>query len=340
MSLVRVGTSGWSYPTGKGTWNGVFYPVASERTRVSHANGAGHGAPASERVGGSGGAKPPGSRFDELAFYAEHFDTVEVNSSFYGVPTPQTTKRWAERTPPNFEFALKLYQKFTHPEMFAKATGEDAMDLGRKDVDEFRRALDPLAGSGKLGPLLAQFPPSFKNEPDSRGYLEWLLKAFEDYAVAVELRHRSFSDEPEGTFRLLGEFGAAWVQIDEPKFRFSIRQNLLPNVRTFYYMRLHGRNAAQWWKHDTSEDRYNYLYSAQELSPIVEAAETASRAVKKSYVYTNNHFSAKSVANAAQIRKQLGQELPGEYPEAFVDRYPDLRGLVRILKTRPSDRLV
>ena len=310
MSLVRVGTSGWSYPSGKGTWNGVFYPAKRR------------------------------AQFDELKFYAEHFATVEVNSSFYRVPTPQTTKGWARRTPKDFEFALKLYQKFTHPDMFTEATGADATDLGAKDVDDFRRAIDPLAAAGKLGPLLAQFPPSFKNEPNSRGYLEWLLEAFKDYQIAVELRHRSFSDDPEGTLTLLGEYGAAWVQIDEPKFRFSIRQNRLPNVRTFYYMRLHGRNAAEWWTHEKSEDRYNYLYSAQELGPIVEAAETASREVKKSYVYTNNHFSAKSVANAAQIKHQLGQELPGEYPEAFLDKYPDLKGLVRILKTRPSDTLV
>ena len=321
-TLVKVGTSGWSYPSGKGTWAGVFYPTASER------------------AGGSGRAKPPGLKFDELRFYAEHFDTVEVNSSFYRIPTPQTTKSWAERTPKHFEFALKLYQKFTHPEMFTKATGADATDLGGKDVEEVRRALDPLATAGKLGPLLAQFPASFKNEPNSRGYLEWLLEAFKDYQLAIELRHRSFSDDPERTLSLLGEYAAAWVQIDEPKFRFSIRQNRLPNVKAFYYMRLHGRNAAQWWSHEHSEDRYNYLYSAQELEPIVDAAEQASRDVRKTYVYANNHFSAKSVANAAQIKKQLGQELPGEYPQAFVERYPDLTGLVRILKPRPSDRLV
>ena len=313
---VRVGTSGWNYPTGRGTWNGIFYPVPP----------------------GSGRRKPRG--FDELSFYAEHFDTVEVNSSFYRVPTAATTRKWAERTPRDFEFSLKLYQKFTHPEMYTKATGLDASDIDRADVDELRAALEPLADAGKLGALLAQFPPSFKNEPDARGYLTWLLEAFTGYPVAVELRHRSFSDDPQDTLALLGEFGAAWVQIDEPKFRFSIRQNLLPNVKTFYYLRLHGRNAAQWWKHDSSEDRYNYLYSAEELAPIIEAADTASRAVKKSYVYTNNHFSAKSVANAVQIKQQLGQPLAGEYPEAFVEHFPDLKGVVRVLKSRPSDTLV
>ena len=233
-NAVRVGTSGWSYPSGKGTWNGIFYPV-----------------PAGRRRRASGG-------FDELSFYAEHFDTVEINSTFYGIPTPAAARGWVERTPPGFEFSLKLYQKFTHPGMFTKATGKDP--LAQKDVDEFRAGIDPIASAGKLGALLAQFPASFHNAPGSRAYLEWLLEHLRDYQVAVELRHRSWSDQPEETLRLLDAFNAAWTQIDEPKFRFSIRQNLLPNVRTFYYLRLHGRNAAQWWNHEKSEDRYNYLY--------------------------------------------------------------------------------
>jgi uncharacterized protein YecE (DUF72 family) len=97
------------------------------------------------------------------------------------------------------------------------------------------------------------------------------------------------------------------VQIDEPKFRLSIRQNYLPNVEGFYYMRLHGRNAAKWWTHEKSEDRYDYLYSAQELAPFVETAKAVKHLVKKMYLYTNNHFSAKSVANAAMIKAQLGE---------------------------------
>jgi uncharacterized protein YecE (DUF72 family) len=307
---VRVGTSGWSYPSGDGTWNGVFYPAKKSKA------------------------------FDELAFYAQHFDTVEVNSSFYRVPALKTTRDWAARTPKGFEFSLKLFQKFTHPDMFLKATGKDPADLDRTDVDEFRAALDPLASAGKLGALLAQFPASFKNEPGSRDYLAWLLHAFREYPSAVELRHRSFSDDPGETMELLGEYGAALVQIDEPKFHTSIRQNRLANVKTFYYLRLHGRNAAQWWKHGKSEDRYNYLYSPEELDPIVEAVEEASRDVKKAYTYANNHFSAKSVANAATIKAKLGQPLDGEYPETFVQRYPDLKGLVRILPTRPSGTLV
>ena len=317
MSDIRVGTSGWSYPTGQGTWNGIFYP--NQPARQPRPAGLPRRSP------GGGG------KFDELRFYAEHFNTVEVNSTFYRVPTIATAKGWAERTPAQFEFSLKLYQKFTHPKMFEKATGGDASTLGQKDVDEFRAALDPLADAGKLGALLAQFPASFKNDPESRAYLEILLQHFRDYRVAVELRHKSWSDQPIETMQMLAEHGAAWTQIDEPKFKLSIRQNLLPNVRTFYYLRLHGRNAAQWWSHENSEDRYNYLYSADELKPFAAAARTASEKVEKAYLYANNHFSAKSVANAAILRHDLGQDVPGEYPPGFLERYPDLKGIVKEL---------
>jgi uncharacterized protein YecE (DUF72 family) len=307
-SELRIGTSGWNYPSGKGTWNGIFYPPARGR--------------------------PKG--FDELAYYAEHFDTVEVNSTFYGQPRAEITRAWAARTPPRFEFSIKLYQKFTHPRMFKErlagslpldAPAEpallDALALANDaDIDAFRRGIDPLASTGRLGALLAQFPPSFKDTPVSRDYLAALLKAFAGYPLAVELRHKTWSDSIGGTLELLNGFGAAWVQIDEPKFRFSIRQNYLPNVKGFYYMRLHGRNADQWWKHDKSEDRYNYLYSAGELREFTETADAAQQLVKKLYLYTNNHFSAKSVANAAMIKQQLGQPLEGEYPPAFLARYP------------------
>jgi uncharacterized protein YecE (DUF72 family) len=306
VSDIRIGTSGWSYPTGKGTWKGVFYPAPT-------------------------GARRGRGKFDELAFYAEHFDTVEINSTFYRVPAADTARGWAKRTPPGFEFSLKLFQKFTHPDMFHDATGSDPLNLGQTDVDEFRSAIEPLAAAGKLGALLAQFPASFKNEPNARGYLEWLLDQFRDYRIAVELRHRTWSDNPEQTLELLGSSNAAWTQIDEPKFRFSIRQTLKPNARAFYYLRLHGRNAAQWWRHEKSEDRYNYLYSADELKPFASAAEAAARQVKKAYLYANNHFSAKSVANAAILKHQLGQPLPGEYPEEFIERYPDLKGIVKTL---------
>jgi uncharacterized protein YecE (DUF72 family) len=144
----------------------------------------------------------------------------------------------------------------------------------------------------------------------------------------VELRHKSWSDAIGDTVSMLNAFDAAWVQIDEPKFRFSIRQNYLPNIKSFYYMRLHGRNAAQWWRHDKSEDRYNYLYSSEELREFSEVAGAAKELVKKSYLYTNNHFSAQSVVNAVMLKAQLGQPIDGEYPPEMIERYPEIANLV------------
>src|SRR6266496_1694897 len=101
-------------------------------------------------------------------------------------------------------------------------------------------------------------------------------------------------------------------------------------------MRLHGRNANQWWKHDKSEDRYNYLYSADELREFSETAGAARHLVKKLYLYTNNHFSAKSVANAAMIKRQLGEPVDGTYPPAFLERYPELAGIVKVTPSGTS----
>jgi len=312
---LRIGTSGWNYPSGQGTWNGIFYPPAK--------------------------ARPKG--FDELGFYSEHFATVEVNSTFYGQPRASVTRTWAERTPRRFEFSVKLYQKFTHPKMYEQvlrrslhtpeghaAAVRELVKPSASDLDEFRRGIEPLASAGKLGAVLAQFPPSFKGGAAEADYLAHLLRALSDYAVAVELRHSSWSDAFDETMALLNDASAAWVQIDEPKFRFSIRQNRLPNVKGFYYMRLHGRNAAQWWKHDKSEDRYNYLYNADELKEISETADAARRIVKKAYLYTNNHFSAKSVANATMIKHQVRVPIEGEYSPEFVARYPELAGVVQV----------
>jgi uncharacterized protein YecE (DUF72 family) len=211
------------------------------------------------------------------------------------------------------------------------------------DLDDFRAGIDPLASAGKLGALLAQFPPSFKDSPQSRDYLAGLLQAFAGYPIAVELRHRSWSDAIADTLAMLNGFGAAWVQIDEPKFRFSIRQNYLPNVTSFYYMRLHGRNVGQWWHHEKSEDRYNYLYSATELREFSDVAGAAKELVKKSYLYTNNHFSSKSVVNAVMLKAQLGEAIDGEYPPAMIEAYPELREALTqagpLRGTRPTSLL-
>jgi len=197
------------------------------------------------------------------------------------------------------------------------------------DLDEFQAGLDPLAKTGKLGVLLVQFPAGFRADDESRDYLTRLLGWFRGSPLAVELRHRSWSDDQATTDTLLGASNAALVQIDEPRFRFSIRQDREPNVRSHYYVRLHGRNAAQWWTHDSPDDRYNYLYSPQELRPVAETVKRVSRSVGKTYLYLNNHYSAKAVVNATVLKQMLDVPIEGEFREELVQAYPELRGVVR-----------
>ncbi len=149
LTNLRIGTSGWSYPSGRGTWNGIFYPPAPKARATK------------------GAARP---KFDELAYYAEHFDTVEINTTFYGQPKATVAKSWAHRTPAGFEFSLKLYRLLTHGE------GASGPRLDSDLIDEYRRGIEPLAEAGKLGALLAQFPPSFKQTAGTEAYLDELLE--------------------------------------------------------------------------------------------------------------------------------------------------------------------
>src|SRR5690242_18917017 len=145
---LRIGTSGWNYPSGKGSWNGIFYPLPEDRQRG----------------------------FYELRFYSERFNTVQINSTFYGQPRANATLGWARRTPAGFDFDVKLLRKFTHPNMSI-----DPGHVTQADVDAFKGGIDPLAAAGKLSPLFAQFPSSFQRTQEAVDYLGWLLKAFSDF---------------------------------------------------------------------------------------------------------------------------------------------------------------
>jgi uncharacterized protein YecE (DUF72 family) len=229
-------------------------------------------------------------------------------------------------------FAIKLYQKFTHPDMYLARDGVRDWDLSREDFDLFRAGIAPIVEAGRLGAILAQFPASFQSEQETRDYLDWLLGGLAAYPVAVELRHRSWSDDADRTRAMLGAHRAAWVLIDEPKFKSSVRQQFDAAAvaeSPLAYVRLHGRNAAQWWEHEHRDDRYNYLYSPEELEPFSQAAKDAVRREKKVMMYLNNHFSAKAVANAAVLKRDLGQLLPGDYEPEMVERYPELKDVVQ-----------
>ncbi len=263
-----IGTSGWSYPKGEGTWNGYFYPAG---------------------------------KINELEFYSQFFDTVEVNSSFYRPPDPGIAANWARRVPQGFLFSVKLWQKFTHPKMFEQATGEEA-SISQQDVDVFQKSLEPLVMSNKLGALLAQFPPSFKNDSHGKQILRAVLRTFGQYPLAVELRHRSWSDDP-GTADLLREHNAAWAQIDEPKFASSVAADV-PLTADIAYFRFHGRNVKDWWTGD-NETRYRYLYSPGEIDELAGKIRQAGEKTRLLFAYFNNHWKAYAPRNANDMKKAL-----------------------------------
>jgi uncharacterized protein YecE (DUF72 family) len=265
---IYIGTSGWSYPKGEGTWKGYFYPAG---------------------------------KINELEYYSQFFSTVEVNSSFYRPPDPGYAASWAKRVPADFRFAVKLWQKFTHPGMYREATGEVAV-ISRQDVDVFHRSLEPLVRAGKLGALLAQFPPSFKNDDYGRQVLGALARAFGQYPLAVELRHRSWSDDT-GTEKLLRENNMSWVRIDEPKFGSSIAREV-PLTADIAYFRFHGRNARDWWTGD-NETRYRYLYSLEEIGELAEGIKEAAAGTGTLFAFFNNHWKAYAPRNANDMKKAL-----------------------------------
>jgi len=274
---MYIGTSGWSYPRGEGRWTGYFYPA---------------------------------KKINELEYYSRFFNTVEINSSFYRPPSPGYVERWARSVPEDFLFTVKLWQKFTHPGMYEEASGEEAA-VYPEDVDLFNESMEPLVRYGKLGALLAQFPPSFRNNDSGQRVLNGIVSIFGRYNLAVELRHKSWSDDTY-TAELFRKHNVSWVQIDEPMFSSSIAADL-PLTSDMAYFRFHGRNREMWWK-GNSETRYKYLYSPEEMEELIHKVEAAAGKVKQTFAFFNNHWQGYAPRNAVSMLRSM--QLPfKEFPE-------------------------
>ena len=264
----------------------------------------------------------PGAKFDPLAYLAKFFDTIEINSSFYRPPTAQTARSWAKRVAenPNFTFTAKLHQVFTHKR------GQASVE----DEKEFREGIDPLANEGKLGALLIQFPWSFKNERREREYLFTLLDRFKDYPLVIEVRHSSWNQL--AIYESLEEMGVGICNIDQPLFAKSIKPSAL-TTSSIGYVRLHGRNYQNWFREKAPrDDRYNYLYSSDELEPWTARIKEVAAQTKETYVITNNHFRGKAVVNAMELKATL-EERRVEAPESLLTAYPQLK----LFAATPSD---
>ncbi len=338
---VRVGPAGWSYTD----WAGYVYPAR----------------------------RPKG--FHEATYLAQFFDTIEINTSFYGPMRADHAKLWLERVSanPRFLFTAKLWQKFTHDPVST-----------REDERVVREGFDVLRGAGKLGAVLAQFPFSFHRSAENMVGLTVLLQRFADYPLAVELRHASWN-VPEA-FALLREHGAAFCNIDQPIIGRSIEPRDFPvraeqtggggkiqrrgaegaeerredgvgsgefdprlpvearatpekfAIAPLGYIRLHGRRYDTWFSDDPampSFERYNYLYSTEELAPWADRVRNESAVAQKVFAVTNNHYLGKGVVNALQLLSMLkGAKV--NVPDPLRVKYPELEKIAELPPERPT----
>lgn len=293
MSGIRVGTCSWTDPTMVRAW----YPP-SARTAA-----------------------------DRLRYYAARFDTVEVDSSYYGMPTPATAHLWAERTPPGFVFHIKAFGMLTRhgvkPEQLPPPLREGhtfELDRGgrilhpapalREDAFAcFSEALEPLRAEDKLGLILMQFPPYFVANETNREYIAQSARRLAPDRMAVEFRHMSWvePDELEETLELLVSVGASYVCVDEPRID---RPNALPPLAAatsdIAYVRFNGRNALTWnARVKTAAERFNYLYSVEELTEWVEPVRRLREQTGTTYVMFNNCFADYAPRNAQQMASLL-----------------------------------
>jgi uncharacterized protein YecE (DUF72 family) len=237
--------------------------------------------------------------FDPLAYVARFFDTVEINSTFYNPGTPAAAAKWGRRVRhnPAFMFTAKLWRRFTH---------EREQPWNPAELEGTKATFRALADEGRLGCVLAQFPWSFKRVPESLEWLEDVIGGFREFPLAVEVRHASWND---GAFYdFLAERGVGAVNVDQPLFAKSIR----PEARVtapLGYVRLHGRNYENWFRENAeSHERYDYLYSADELRGWLDRIHEVAKRARDTYVITNNHYRGQAPANAAMLRKLYGHE--------------------------------
>ena len=275
---------------------------------------------------------------DRLGYYAEHFDAVEVDSTYYRLPDEPMVARWAERTPDDFVMHVKAFGLMTRHPVKVQALPPDLRDeaptneKGRVDRpsrefrgEVFRRfleALEPLRSAGKLGGILFQFPSYVVCKDRSRDYLQWARDQLGGDEMLVEFRHASWFDDEHSaeTLRFLEELGAGHVVVDAPRIEGA--KNVVPTVVAVTsptaYVRFHGRNAETWNKRGGSAaDRFDYLYSDDELREWVEPLRELAEESEQAYAFFNNNATspdgrggrmAQAAANAKALQRLLQSE--------------------------------
>jgi uncharacterized protein YecE (DUF72 family) len=307
---IAVGTASWTDPTL--IKDAGFYPSASM------------------------------SAEDRLKYYASIFTMVEVDATYYGPPAERVSELWVERTPPHFRFDIKSYALFTQHPAEARSLWRDvAADLppehrDKKRVylnhlppeavdrawDHFRTSLEPLQRAGKLGAVMMQFPPWFTAKKANREYLREVGDRMAGMPVAVEFRHGSWmgEDDRDRTLSLLEQLGLAYVCVDEPQgFKTSVPP-VVAATADLAVVRFHGHNAETWnAKGITAAERFEYLYSVDELREWVEPIRELASSAAETHAVMNNCYRDYGVRNARQLADLLGEGLQHGAPTERLD---------------------
>lgn len=277
---IYIGPAGWSYAD----WEGIAYPS--------------------------------GTGYDRLLHIARYFNTIELNSSFYRIPSEKMVSSWRERLSavPGFRLAIKVNGRFTHERNYTPV-----------ELEEFIDRFTPLQEAGILGPFLLQFPWSFRNTPESREYIERLAPYFNGRPAAVELRHGSW--DVEETRELLSKCGFAFCNIDQPMVGDSLPPSSYVTDPGMAYIRLHGRNEKNWFRKGAGRDaRYDYLYSMDELAEWSKRAGEMLEKVGSLFIITNNHFQGQALANGFQLKSILEGGIV-ETPASLIRSFASLKDI-------------
>jgi len=251
---VKIGTSGYSFDD----WRGTFYPKDIDKGKM-------------------------------LDHYVQHFDTVEINSTYYGIPHPRIFENMVKKAPPGFDFMVKVPSTFTHRRTELE-----------KDRLNFLEAVKPLSESQKLAGLLAQYPYSFKFSSETLDFVAKCRRAVHPHRLFVEFRHTGWVNRNMYD-RLRGD-GIGYVSVDEPQLPGLLKPDCFATTDTAY-IRLHGRNSEQWW--DGGPLRYDYSYSDAELEYWKEKIRKIMAKVRMVYVYFNNCHLGQAAQDAGRFAAML-----------------------------------
>jgi uncharacterized protein YecE (DUF72 family) len=254
---VWIGTSGYSYPD----WVGEFYPRGTRPERM-------------------------------LNYYSEHFPLVELNFTFYRAPTRTMLLRLADKTPPGFQFLVKVPQTISH-------------DASAADLPGFRYAVEGLQKRGQLLGLLYQLPQSRHNTREARDWLRRVAEELDGLKMAVEFRHRSWAVAEMPAW--LAGHGLDLVAVDEPDLPGLFPSGWVQSSPRVY-VRLHSRDAGKWYKGE--KERYDYLYSDAELAGWAQAAQAHEGNTEEALFLFNNCHRSQAVVNARRLRELIESQAP------------------------------